>query len=169
MIESISPTYTQNPTTAVTASAGWVACFLSKAAVTQSAEVIIARLPLSTTEQSVVATPQAADSHGRTYSMTDVLNLLNRKAREAFLSEQTRVNASLKSQYENREITTVAYYRAMARMTQEQVSTKSGIAQPYLSKIERGRARLSRNKAVQLAAALGVSAAQLLEIDDDQP
>ena len=120
------------------------------------------RSTIVTPDETVPTTAEA-----QRYSMGDLLHLLNRKAREAFGTERDFLNCEAKERYRRGEITAPAYYRTLARLTQEEVAEASGIPQPYVSKIERGRARLSRDKAVQLAKALGVSAAQLLEIGDD--
>lgn len=133
-----------------------------------AAEIITAqrRAHSAVTEASVArVSDRGQDTEPRRYSMGDVLRMLNRPAREAFDAERARLNHELKSRYEEGEITALAYFRGLARMTQHQVADQSGVAQPYISKIERGRALLSKKKAIQLAAALGVSPAQLLEID----
>lgn len=142
---------------------GVTSAYPTRAVVASSRAKLQPEVVLVRTE-SVVTTRAALPT--RRYSMTDALALLNRKAREAFDAERSRVNDDLKYRYLNRDITALAFYRALARMTQEEVATASGVPQPYVSKIERGRAKLSRDKAVQLAGALGVSASQLLELKD---
>lgn len=57
--------------------------------------------------------------------------------------------------------------RKAAGMSQDDVATATGIVQPELSKIERGKRRLYADDLMLIASAVRVSAALLLEDDDE--
>lgn len=58
--------------------------------------------------------------------------------------------------------------RVLAGLTQEQLADATGISQPVISSIERG-ATTRTSVLDRLARVLGVSAAELIEEDPDEP
>ena len=103
-----------------------------------------------------------APREGR-YSFRDMMSLLDAKGRTAFEAHGREQDAVLRAQHENGEISSLYFYRCLARMTQEQVAKRAHSRQAFVSQLEKRRRPLTWKQAKKLGSALGVSPEKLME------
>lgn len=91
----------------------------------------------------------------------ELINSLSPTGRQAFDEARAVISARLKAKVDSGEISRLAYFRSVARITQARLAELSGIPQPNISKLER-TGQVSLRMAAKLAPALGISVSELL-------
>jgi plasmid maintenance system antidote protein VapI len=99
--------------------------------------------------------------------LNELVRSLSPVGREAYNEVRAIILARLKSKLEAGEISRLAYFRSVARMTQAQLAQSSGIPQPNISKLER-TGQVSLRMAAKLAPPLGITVAELLGLEGDR-
>jgi DNA-binding XRE family transcriptional regulator len=111
---------------------------------------------------STSLTKLPAPRNGR-FSLRDLVSVLDRSGREAFEQQGVVQNAKLRERHERGEISSLFFYRCLARMTQEQLAERAHSRQSFVSQLEKRQRPLTWKQATKLARALGIEPAQLME------
>lgn len=101
-------------------------------------------------------------TNGR-FSFRDLVSILNDSGRAAFDHQGTLRDAELRQQHERGAVTSLYFYRCMARFTQEQLADLARSRQSFISQVERRKRSLTWKQATKFASALGVTPVQLME------
>lgn len=97
------------------------------------------------------------------FSFRDMISLLDASGVDAFEHQRRLRDAELRQRHERGEVSSLYFYRCLARMTQEQLASRAHSRQAFISQLEQRRRPLTWKQATKLAAALGIRPAQLLE------
>jgi|ERR1700682_122704 len=100
---------------------------------------------------------------GGRYSFRELFSSLDNVEQKAAAEERAAFDTSLRDRLARDEISPLYYYRCLARMTQEQLATKSDSRQSFLSQVEKRKRTLTWKQAEKFAAALDVEPEQLME------
>ena len=125
-------------------------------------------IPMQTaSEASVVIAPVPprelpSPRNGR-FSFRDLMSVLDASGIAAFDHQRQLRDSELRQRHERGEVSSLYFYRCLARMTQEQLATRAHSRQAFISQLEKRRRPLTWKQATKLAAALGVRPQQLLE------
>lgn len=117
----------------------------------------------STTVATLANLKQLPPARNGRFSLRDLVSVLDSSGREAFNHQGTLQDAQLRARHDRAEISSLYFYRCLARITQEQLAERAHSRQSFISQLEKRRRPLTWKQARKLAVTLGVQPAQLME------